>query len=42
VLCDVRQPGSAKEILITLVEHVLASGLSQNRESAANLGTAPA
>jgi uncharacterized protein len=42
VLCDVRQPVSAKQILITLVEHVLASGLSQNQESAANLGAAPA
>ena len=26
--CDARQPGSVKQVLITLVEHVLASGLA--------------
>jgi signal recognition particle receptor subunit beta len=25
VLCDVRQPGSAKQVLITLVEHLLVT-----------------
>ena len=35
ILCDVRQVSSVKEVLITLVEHVLASGLTES--SAANL-----
>jgi signal recognition particle receptor subunit beta len=28
LLCDARQPGSVKRVLIALVEHVLASGLA--------------
>lgn len=38
ILCDVRQVSSVKEILIALVEHVLASGLTES--SAANLSAA--
>ena len=38
VLCDARQPGSVKQVLITLVEHILASRSSGGPES----WTAPA
>ena len=38
VLCDARQPGSVRQVLITLVEHILASRSSGGPES----WTAPA
>ncbi len=38
VLCDARQRDSVKKILITLVEHVLASRLTADTEAVANPG----
>ena len=35
MLCDARQPASVKQVLITLVEHVLASKIKNGSGAAA-------
>jgi uncharacterized protein len=39
VLCDARQPGSAKQVLITLVEHLLASSSGSSVPVASSSGS---
>jgi uncharacterized protein len=41
VLCDARQPGSVKQVLISLIEHVLASRSADNSESWRTPAAAP-